>query len=185
MKIAILGYSGSGKSTFGKYLSNQFHIPLLYLDTVQFEANWKERDRDEACSIVQDFMNQDQWIIEGNYLSFLQAKRLEQADYVICLLFSRWNCLLRAWKRYIRFRNQERESMASGCIEKMDLEFMWWILYKGRTRKKQQHFQDIINQYPEKTIILKNQRQLDTCMQNLAQGIGFHITTRQKEETTL
>lgn len=60
MKIAILGYSGSGKSTLAKYLHAHYDIPLLYLDTVQFEANWKERDREEALSMVAEFMgNQD------------------------------------------------------------------------------------------------------------------------------
>lgn len=32
MKIAILGYSGCGKSTLAKYLSVQYHIPLLMVN---------------------------------------------------------------------------------------------------------------------------------------------------------
>ena len=45
MRIAIIGYSGSGKSTLAAFLGSRFGIPVLYLDTVQFEANWKERKR--------------------------------------------------------------------------------------------------------------------------------------------
>jgi adenylate kinase family enzyme len=53
---AILGYSGSGKSTLAKQLGIRLNIPVLYLDTVQFEANWTQRDRDEALAIAADFM---------------------------------------------------------------------------------------------------------------------------------
>ena len=45
MKIAIIGYSGSGKSTLAKKISEKYNYPLLYLDTVNFEANWKERNK--------------------------------------------------------------------------------------------------------------------------------------------
>lgn len=148
MKIAILGYSGCGKSTLAAYLSTYYHIPLLYLDTVQFEADW---------------------VIDGNYASFLQSRRLKEADYIIYMPFSRWSCLLRALNRYHRYKNTERESMADGCIEKIDLAFIWWILYKGRTAKKKQYYNNILRTYSKKSIILKNQKQLDAFMADLSQ----------------
>ena len=40
MRIAILGNSGSGKSTLAKRLADRFGVPLLYLDTVNFESGW-------------------------------------------------------------------------------------------------------------------------------------------------
>lgn len=169
MKIAILGYSGCGKSTLAAYLSAYYHIPLLYLDTVQFEADWKVRDKEEAVSIVTKFMENDNWVIDGNYASFLQSRRLKEADYIIYMAFSRWSCLLRALNRYHRYKNTERESMADGCIEKIDLAFIWWILYKGRTAKKKQYYNNILRTYSEKSIILKNQKQLDAFMADLSQ----------------
>lgn len=51
--------------------------------------------------------------------------------------------------------------MAKGCEEKLDWEFITWVLYKGRTRDKQQHYQNIVNRYPYKMTIIKNQRQLN------------------------
>ena len=48
MKTAICGYSGSGKSTLARRIGEIEQVPVLYLDTVQFVANWQERDRDEA-----------------------------------------------------------------------------------------------------------------------------------------
>lgn len=167
MKIAILGYSGCGKSTLAKYLSDYYDIPVLYLDAVQFEAGWKIRDKKEALSIVASFMEHDSWVIDGNYASFLQDRRLMEADYIIYMAFSRWSYLLRAYRRYFKFKNRARESMADGCIEKIDLPFVWWILYKGRSAKKRKYYDDILSKYREKSIVLKNQRQLDAFMANL------------------
>ncbi len=164
MKIAILGYSGSGKSTLAKKLGAQFGIPVLYLDTVQFEANWIERDRGEALALISAFMRRESWIIDGNYESLMQNERLMLADYILFLNFSRANCLWRAYKRYRKYRNTCRESIAPGCQEKMDAAFIWWILYKGRTPRKIRHYGNIVQAYPKKAIVLRNQRQLDAFL---------------------
>lgn len=166
MKIAILGYSGSGKSTTTKYLGELFHIPYLYMDTVYWAENWQERDRDEALSMVSEFMKNDNWIMDGNYSSLLQKERLEQADYIIYMSFSRWVCLWRVLKRYFQNRNKSRESIAEGCIEKVDLEFIWWVLYAGRTPAKKKKYEEMTELYRDKVIVLKNQRQLDEFLKN-------------------
>lgn len=112
MKIAVLGYSGSGKSTLAKQLADFYQIPVLFLDTVQFLPGWQERNREEALTIVRDFMKNDSWVIDGNYSEFLQKERLEQADQILILNFSRGVCLFRALNRYFNNRGRTRESMA-------------------------------------------------------------------------
>lgn len=44
--------------------------------------------------------------------------------------------------------------------EKMDMEFIWWILHEGRTKEKKEKFENIMRQYSEKSIVIKNQKQL-------------------------
>ena len=56
MKIAILGYSGSGQSTTAALLAEKYSIPVLFLDTVQFMENWQERPLEDSKRIVADFM---------------------------------------------------------------------------------------------------------------------------------
>jgi adenylate kinase family enzyme len=165
VKIAILGYSGSGKSTLAKYLGHRYGIPVLYLDRVQFLPGWQVRDRGEAVSIVEEFMKQPSWVIDGNYSNFLQEKRLEQADFIVFMNFSRLSCFFRACRRYLQNRNISRESMADGCLEKMDWAFVRWILYEGRTKRKRSRYRGIVERYREKTVILKNQKQLDRFME--------------------
>ena len=135
MKIAIIGYSGSGKSTLAKKLSEIYNCPLLYLDTIQFEANWKIRDIDEGRLMVGEFLKNDSWIIDGNYREFLQEKCLQDADKIIFMNFPRRICFPQAFKRYLHYKNKTRESMADGCNEKFDLEFIKWLLFEGRKKK--------------------------------------------------
>lgn len=161
MKIAILGYSGSGKSTLAKELAAYYKAPVLFLDTVQFLPNWAERDQEEGRSIVFNFMQgNESWVIDGNYNGFLQKERLEQADRILLLTFPRWLCLYRALKRYFCNRNKTRESMATGCIEKMDFEFIRWILYEGRTKTRRDHYKQIASLYGDKALVLKSPGQV-------------------------
>ncbi|WP_326975654.1 DNA topology modulation protein FlaR [Caproicibacter sp. BJN0012] len=168
MKIAVLGYSGSGKSTLAGKLAGYYRIPILFLDTVQFLPGWAERGREEGRSIVSDFLKKnDSWVIDGNYECFLQKERLEQADRIILLCFPRRVCLYRAVKRYLRFRGKCRESMAAGCAEKFDLEFLWWILREGRTGQRRGHYREIASRYREKTVVLKKPGQSDEFLKRI------------------
>ena len=89
------------------------------------------------------------------------------ADEIVILDFPRSVCLFRAWKRYFRYRGRTRADMGEGCPEKMDLEFMWWILWKGRTRQKRGKFRAVWERYPDKSVVLKDQRDIDRYLEEL------------------
>ena len=167
MKIAILGHSGSGKSTLAKQLAEVYKIPMLFLDTIQFEPNWKERDLEESRKLVSEFMKQDSWVIDGNYTKFFQTERLLAADKIIYMDFPRRVCLYQALKRYFEFKNQSRDSISNGCIEKIDFEFIWWILHEGRTKSRRDHYKQMILDYKDKSIVLKNKKQVDAFLSEL------------------
>lgn len=168
MKIAVLGYSGAGKSTLARALGEKYGIPVLHFDTVQFTPNWEVRDRGEAHQMVHEFMENPQWVIDGTYSKFEYERRLSEADEIVFLNLSRMTCFFRALRRYFRFRGKTRPDMADGCCEKMDAEFIWWLLWKGRTRQKRKKFQKVVEQYPEKTVVLKNQRDIDRYLEGLS-----------------
>jgi adenylate kinase family enzyme len=67
--------------------------------------------------------------------------------------------------RYFNYRGKTRPDMAEGCEEKIDWEFLWWVLYQGRTRAIRQHYQEIKDAYPDKTIIVRNQSELEKLYQ--------------------
>ena len=99
MKIAVIGYSGAGKSTLAKKLGKLFRCPVLHLDRIQFEPGWKERDRETARRMAEDFLDENEnrgWIIDGNYTGFSQERRLREADLIIFMNYPRWICLWQA-----------------------------------------------------------------------------------------
>ncbi|MDB8791457.1 DNA topology modulation protein FlaR, partial [Romboutsia sp. 1001216sp1] len=103
----------------------------------------------------------------GNYSDFFQKERLEQADKIIFLKFPRRICIYRALKRYFRYKNTTREDMAKGCIEKIDLEFIWWILYKGRTKKIRNHYKQIEKNFKNKIVVLKKAKEVNLFLQKI------------------
>ena len=164
MKIAVIGYCGSGKSTLAKRLADRIGCEPLYLDTVNFLPNWQERDRESAREIVRKTMEHENWVIDGNYQSLLREERLKDADEIVFMNYPRLLCLHRAFKRYRAFRGGTRESAADGCIERMNAEFVWWILCQGRTRARVRGYQAVVSQYPEKTVVIRNDRELNAYL---------------------
>lgn len=169
MKIALLGFSASGKSTLAKWLAETYQLPLLHLDTIQFTANWQDRPLEEGQAMVKEFMSQDSWVIDGNYRKFFQVERLEEADMIIFMNFPAYRALPRAIKRYIRFYGKTRSDMADDCIEKLDWTFMKWILKDGRTPMIKDHYKSLQRTYPEKWIELTSQKDINAFMTRIEQ----------------
>lgn len=162
MKIVIIGYSGSGKSTLAKHLGKKYKVDVLHLDRVHWLPNWTENTLENKIFAVEDFLNSHtSWIIDGNYFKLLFERRLEEADMIIFMNFNRFNRLYRAFKRFLKYRNTVRDDISNGCYEKMDLEFINWILYSGRTKEYKNHFSSVMKKYKLKSVEIKNQKQLD------------------------
>ena len=173
MKIVILGYSGSGKSTLARNLSEKYNIPVLHFDTVQFLPNWEIRVQEEKERMTKDFLDaNDAWVIDGNYSKLSYQRRMEEADVIILLLFNKISCLYRVTRRYLKYKDSTRPDMAVGCKEKLDWEFIKWILRDGRTEESRQRYQGVLSRYPEKTILIKNQRQLDDVQKRIDQVLA-------------
>lgn len=158
MKIAVIGYSGSGKSTLAATLGKQLSIPVLHLDAINFEAGWVERNREEAKARVAHFLQHESWIIDGNYGELYFNERLTDADRIILFQFSRVRCLIRVLRRYQMYKGQTRPDLAENCPEKIDAEFLFWVLFKGRSRRRRNHFKQIAQQYADKAVVLKSPR---------------------------
>lgn len=162
MKIAIIGYSGSGKSTLARILGEKYGIEVLHLDKVQFLPNWELRGKEEKMRMTEEFLNtHSSWVIDGNYSLLSFDRRMREADRIVVLLFSRLTCLCRVVRRNIQHKNKVRPDMADGCIEKLDREFILWILRDGRSREKNERYRRVIDTYPEKVHVLKNPRQTE------------------------
>ena len=168
MKIAIIGYSGSGKSTLARKLGERYGVDVLHLDAVHWLPGWQMRTREQKNSIVGEFLDtHDGWVIDGTYSKQHFERRMSEADKIIFMSFNRFACLWRVIKRYRTYRGRTREDMGEGCNEKIDFDFVLWVLFKGRTRKVKARFRDVVKKYGDKVVVLKNQRQIDRFEQEL------------------
>ena len=57
--------------------------------------------------------------------------------------------------------------MAAGCDETLDLEFITWILFRSRTRRRKNYFQNLGKKYKNKFIVFKNHKEVDAYLENL------------------
>lgn len=168
MKIAIIGYSGSGKSTLARELGAAYHAEVLHFDTVQFLPGWEVRSDEEKERLTREFLDtHESWVTDGNYSGLFYERRMNEADIIIVMLFNRFSCLHRVIRRYNTYKNTTRPDMGEGCNEKLDLEFIWWVLHDGRTRRAKKRYQSVISEYGDKVIVVKNQKQLDACLRRL------------------
>ena len=66
-RIAVVGSSGSGKSTVARGLSIALGIPHLELDSVFHQPGWAQLPTDEFQDAVRSFTDGEAWVVDGNY----------------------------------------------------------------------------------------------------------------------
>lgn len=166
MKVSVIGYSGSGKSTLAKKLSEISDVPLLYLDKVRFLPGWKERPEQECIEIIENFLKNNEWVIDGNYNNWLYDRRMKESDLIIFMNLSRIRCFIGALKRYLTYKKKRRESITEGCPEKLDSEFVKWVLHEGRKADRRKRFNSVCGKYSDKTIICRSRRDVKAKVLN-------------------
>ena len=107
------------------------------------------------------------WVIDGNYTGVCYQERLDQADQIIFMNFNRWSALFRAFRRYLKYKGKTRPDMGPDCQEKFDFEFIKWILKDGRGLKQTRNYQQILEDYPDKCLVIDNQKELDIFVSTL------------------
>jgi len=159
-RIMILGSGGAGKSTLARRLSERLQIDVIYLDQYYWKEHWVESTKEEFKKNVQQLVEKEQWIMDGNYASTL-AERLKHVDQIIFLDTPNWKCLFRIYKRYFQYRGRTREGMTKNCPERVDLIFAHYILIYPLVHKPRVF--KMIKEYNafDKLVILKNNKDID------------------------
>jgi adenylate kinase family enzyme len=135
-RILIIGSAGSGKSTLAKELGKVLNLPIIHLDKYYWKPNWIPTPDDEWNQFIAEVVNQEEWVMDGNYSRTLEL-RLKRADTVIFLDLPRILCLYRIFKRRIQYHGKTRPDLNEECPEKLDWEFVKWVWnYRKRSRPK-------------------------------------------------
>lgn len=162
----IIGCGGSGKSALARKLGHSIDVPVFHLDTLLWYDNWKMSSKNEQKSIINDILDKNQWIIDGNYSATLEM-RIAKADTVIFIDRNRIICLFNVLKRYMHYKGRSRPDMHDNCPEKIDFEFLHWIWTFNKNRKPK-IIKTLANvQNTKNVIILKNNRQINYFLKSI------------------
>ena len=81
--------------------------------------------------------------------------------------FGRITCLFQAIERYNKYKGKVRDSMSEGCNEKLDWDFICWILFKGRDEEKINRYNKVVEEYKDKIIHLQNRAEVNEFIEKI------------------
>ncbi len=132
-KIAIIGISGAGKSTFSRKLAEKTGLPLFHMDQLYWKGNWEAVPEAEYLKAHELLVQKEEWIIEG-YIDVKMANRLKNADLVIWLDYSGLRCAWHLILRRIKNHGLNRQELPKEALERLKWRFLWMVLKGGERR---------------------------------------------------
>ncbi|MEM9822729.1 MAG: AAA family ATPase, partial [Bacteroidota bacterium] len=147
-------------------IHEQTGLDLVHLDQVYWQAHWKESTLEVFRKAVGKEVQKDNWVMDGNYSSTFDL-RLPRATHIIFLDFPTYHCLYRILKRYWQHRGQTRLDMTAECPERINWEFIHYVLTYNWTRRAGIHKK--LEKLKEKTkiFVLNNARQVAEFLESL------------------
>jgi adenylate kinase family enzyme len=138
-RILIFGPSGAGKSTLARRIGARLGLPVVHLDTINWNPGWVQTETARFRERVAEAAAGESWVMDGNYTTHLDL-RLPRAEAVIWLDLPRYVYFPRTVLRTIRNYGRARDDVGPGCPERFDLAFFkdWVWTYPVRSRARHQ-----------------------------------------------
>ena len=134
-RVAIVGNSGTGKSTLARRLHEVTELPLIHLDREFWRKGWVfENSNSNINRIIDRFNEEGEWIGDGNYQSTRDA-RFARADTGFFFDYPTHFCLWRVFWRTLKNRGLDRPDCAEGCPERFNWEFFVFVLNYRRDNR--------------------------------------------------
>lgn len=178
-RIAVVGTSGSGKTTFSRALAARLGLPRIELDALYWEPGWTEADADVFRARVQSAITTDAWVCDGNY-SAVRPLVLEPADTIVWLDLSLRTCLRRVIARTARRARTKEELWGSGNRESWRKQLSrdslaWWVITTHRRRRREYAARFADPAFAGKTLLrFRAQAEADRWLASLPESRDVH-----------
>jgi adenylate kinase family enzyme len=140
-RIAVVGTTGSGKTTLAHSLALRLGVPHIELDALHWEQGWQEAEPAVFRARVMEALGGATWVVDGNYskardLIWARADTIVWLDYPITLVL--WQLLKRTLQRTmgkVELWNGNRESL---CVQFLtrDSLFLWALQTHWKHRRE-------------------------------------------------
>ncbi len=140
-RVAVVGTSCSGKTTFAAALAARLQAPHIELDALHWRPGWVEAPAAEFRATVASATSAARWVSDGNY-SVVRDLVWGRATAIVWLDFPFATVMRRALYRTVR-RALLREELFSGNRETFRKAFLsresilWWVVTTYRRRRRQ------------------------------------------------
>ena len=157
MKIHIIGCSGSGKTYLANALAKKYNIPHFDLDDIQWDNNAEgygtKRPLEERNALLQEILNNNEWVIEGVYYAWVQQS-FDEADVIYVLDMPRYlyksRIIIRSIKRKFGIQKGKRETLKS--VYNL---LKWTETFQNKNLKE---IKTILDKYENKVIWLSSKK---------------------------
>ena len=159
MKIHIIGCSGSGKTYLANALAKKYNIPHFDLDDIQWDNNAEgygtKRPLEERNALLQEILNNNEWVIEGVYYAWVQQS-FDEADKIYVLDMPRYlyksRIIVRSIKRKLGIQQGKRETLKS--VYNL---LKWTETFQNKNLKE---IKTILDKYENKVIWLSSKKEV-------------------------
>lgn len=140
-RVAVIGTSCSGKTTFARHLAGLMQVKHIELDAMYWLPHWTPRPSDEFRMLVAQEVAAERWIVDGNYsrtrdIVWLHATALIWLDYSFPVVAYRAlsRTMRRIFDKQILY-SENRETFRQAFLSK-DSILLWVLKTYWRRRRE-------------------------------------------------
>jgi adenylate kinase family enzyme len=174
-RVAVVGVTGSGKTTLARELARRMGVPHIEIDAIYWGPNWTETPREVVRARITTALAGDGWVTDGNY-HFLADILWSRADTLVWLDFSLPLILWRLTRRTLQ-RIGQREVLWQGNTESWRTQFLsrdslyvWALQSYPKLRKRYASVEQQPAYRHLRVVRLKTPREAEGWMEAVAEG---------------